>query len=139
MGGGNTKELSLYAREGGWVGTSCRLRRYTIRIDGFVSLSAPMAGGGMVTKPLVFEGNRLVINFATSAGGSVGVEVQDAAGQPIPGFALSDSPALFGNTIRKVVGWTGGEDVGALAGRPVRLRFELNDADLYSLQFITSG
>lgn len=136
LGGGNTNELSLYAREGGWVGTSCRLRRYTIPIDGFASINAPMNGGEMVTQPLVFQGSRLVINFASSAGGSIRVELQDAAGQPIPGFSLADSAVLFGNTIRQVVDWRGMADLGGLAGKVVRLRFELKDADLYAIQFI---
>ena len=34
-------ELSLYATEGYWTGTSTHLRRYTLRIDGFVSVNAP--------------------------------------------------------------------------------------------------
>ena len=78
-----------------------------------------------------------VSKAATSAGGSVRVEIQDEAGQPVPGFTLADSPVLFGNTVRHVVAWKGGADVGALAGKPVRLRFELKDADLYSMQFVT--
>jgi hypothetical protein len=139
MGEGNTKELSLYAREGGWVGPSCRLRRYTLRLDGFASIGARMRGGEMVTKPVVFQGNRLVLNFATSAGGGVRVELQDEAGQAIPGFSLADSPVLFGNTVRHVVAWKGGGDVTTLAGKPVRLRIELKDADLYSMQFGTGS
>lgn len=136
MGGGNTQELSLYVREGGWVGTSCRMRRYTVRIDGFASVGARMAGGTMVTKPFLFQGNQLVLNFATSAGGSLRVELQDAAGQPLPGFSLADSPVLFGNTIRQVVDWNGTAELGSFAGQAVRLRFELKDADLYSIQFV---
>jgi len=33
------------------------------------------------------------------------------------------------------VSWKSGADLGKLAGQTVRLRFELKDADLYSLQF----
>ena len=33
------------------------IRRYTMRIDGFGSLHAPLAGGELVTKPLIFSGN----------------------------------------------------------------------------------
>ena len=135
LGNGNTQELSLYAREGGWVGTSCRLRRYTLRLDGFVSVNAPMSGGEMVTKPLVFQGGRLVLNYATSAAGSVRVEIQNEAGQPIPGFALADCSDLFGNTVGREPSWNQTPDVGALAGKPIRLRFMLKDADLYSFQF----
>ncbi|MEA3365663.1 MAG: hypothetical protein U9Q79_08495, partial [Candidatus Hydrogenedentes bacterium] len=38
---GAPKELSLYATESYWTDTSSKLRRYTLRIDGFVSIEAP--------------------------------------------------------------------------------------------------
>ncbi len=37
--------------------------------------------------------------------------------------------------IEQEVSWKGGSELGTLAGRPVRLRFALNDADVYSFQF----
>lgn len=132
---GAPNELSLYAGESYWTGTSSELRRYTLRIEGFVSASAPFGGGELVTKPLTFRGNRLVLNFATSAAGGIRVEIQDAAGKPMPGFALDDCSEVFGDSIARTVTWKQGADVAALAGTPVRLRFVLKDADLYSLQF----
>ena len=132
---GAPEELSLYSVEGYGVGQSCRLRRYTLRIDGFVSVQGPMSGGELVTKPLIFDGNRLVLNFSTSAAGSVQVEIQNPQEKPIPGFTLADCPEIFGDSIDRVVSWKGGHDVGRLAGTPVRLRFVLKDADLYSIQF----
>ena len=132
---GTPNELSMYATEGQWRGKSCRLRRYTIRIDGFVSLQAPLSGGECLTKLLSFSGRKLVINFATSAAGSVRIEIQDANGKPIPGFALAECPEIFGDSLERTVGWKGGCDVSTLAGQPVRLRFQLKDADMYSLRF----
>jgi hypothetical protein len=41
---------------------------------------------------------------------------------------------LFGDEISHEVSW-GDTDVAALAGRPVRLRVQLKDADLYSFRF----
>ena len=55
--------LSLYASEGYWTGTSNQLRRYTLRIDGFVSVSSPLSGDELLTKPLIFEGDEMVLNF----------------------------------------------------------------------------
>ena len=75
------------------------------------------------------------MNFATSAFGSLRVELQDAGGRPIPGFALADSVELYGDTVARAARWKNGSDLGALAGKPVRLRFVMRDADLYSLQF----
>jgi len=132
---GAPAELSLYASESYWTGDSSALRRYTLRLDGFVSASAPMAGGELVTRPLTFTGKRLLVNFASSAAGDVRVELQDATGKPLPGFSLDDCPPLFGDSLERQVTWKSGGDVSAAAGKPIRLRFVLRDADLYALQF----
>jgi hypothetical protein len=89
----------------------------------------------MVTKPLTFSGRELVLNYSTSAAGSVRVEVQSSDGKALPGFSLSDGRPLVGDKIEGVVSWLQGSDVGGLSGKPVRLRFALNDADLYSMRF----
>jgi hypothetical protein len=133
---GAPNELSLYAGESYWTGKGSAVRRYTLRLDGFVSIAAPMRGGEVITRPLTFSGARLAMNFATSAAGSVRVEVQDPAGKPVEGFALADCPDQFGDTIERVVHWKDGSDVRPLAGRPIRLRFVLKDADLYSFHFV---
>jgi len=132
---GAPHELSLYAGESYWTGTSSELRRYTLRIDGFVSVRAPMAGGEMLTRPLLFQGKCLVLNFATSAAGGIRVELQTPEGKPIEGFTLADSDEIFGDSLERTVTWKGGADVAKLAGSPVRLRFVLKDADLYSIRF----
>ena len=135
---GAPRELSLYASEAAWTGTSNAIRRYTLRLDGFVSINAPWKGGELLTKPVQFSGNRLRINFATSAAGGVRVELQDAGRKPLPGFTLDDCPVMFGDTIDRTVTWKQGADVGKLAGKPVRLRFVLQDADLYAFQFASA-
>jgi hypothetical protein len=132
---GAANELSLFAGESYWTGTSSELRRYTLRLDGFVSAHAPMSGGELVTKPLSFAGKELALNFATSAAGSVRVELQDAAGKPLPGFALDDCPPAFGDSVERVIGWKGRPDLAKVAGRPVRVRFMLADAHVYAFQF----
>ena len=129
-------ELSIYATEGYWEGTSTSIRRYCLRVDGFVSANAPLSGGEAVTKPIIFEGGNLTINAATSAAGSVRVEIQDVDGNPIDGYRLEDCPEIICDTLRHVVRWRErGGDVRPLEGRPVRLRFELRDADLFAYQF----
>jgi hypothetical protein len=130
-------EISLYSTESYWEGTATEVRRSTIRVDGFVSAAAPMAGGLVTTRPLVFDGGALALNFETSGSGSVRVEIQDAAGKPIEGFALADCGEILGDRLRHIVRWKRrGGDLRSLAGKPVRLRFELRDADLYSFQFV---
>lgn len=132
---GAPDELSLYAGESYWTGNSSALRRHTLRLDGFVSIHAPMSGGELVTKPVTFSGKSLTMNFATSAAGGVCVEIQSADGKPVPGFSLADAEEQFGDSIARTVAWKNGADVSALAGKPVRLRFSLKDADLYSIKF----
>jgi hypothetical protein len=63
------------------------------------------------------------------------VELQDAEGRPIEPFTLADCPELRGDAIEQTVAWKGGADVGSLAGKPIRLRFELKNADLFSFRF----
>jgi len=132
---GAPAELSLFSTEGYYRGPATRLRRYTIRQDGFVSVRGTYKGGALTTKPLRFEGVRLGINFSTSAAGSVRVELQDANGRSISGFTRDDCQPQFGDGLDRTISWTSGTDVSQLAGKPVRLRFELKDADLYSFQF----
>jgi hypothetical protein len=128
-------ELSLYVTERTLQETGGVLRRYSLRIDGFVSLHAPLIGGELVTRPLTFSGTRLTLNVSTSAAGSVRVEVQDRDGRPLSGFALADCEPLYGDALELTVVWKSNPDLGALAGKPVRLRFEIKDADLYSYRF----
>jgi len=129
------RELSLYATESYFTGTMSRLRRYALRIDGFASIFAPLDGGELITRPLQFSGDTLSINFSTSTAGSIRVEIQDPGGKPLEGFSLADCKEIFGDAIHYQVRWKDDPALGALAGKPIRLRFVLRDADLYALQF----
>jgi hypothetical protein len=132
---GNDRELSVYATEAYYAGPGSRVRRFTFRTDGFVSAHATAAGGELVTRPLTFEGGRLAVNCAAAPGGSVRVELQNESGKAWPGFALADCPPLSGDEVEQVVKWKRSGDVGKLAGKPVRLRFVLKGADLFSFRF----
>jgi hypothetical protein len=127
-------EMSCYANQD-YAQPTSHLRRYSLRLDGFASVRAPYEGGEMITKPLTFKGARLMMNFSTSAAGGIRVEVQDEAGTPIPGFTIDDSVETIGNEIERAARWKSGDDVSALAGKPVRLRFAMKDADLYAVRF----
>lgn len=132
---GAPPELSFYATEGKWRGDAMWLRRYTIRIDGFVSLHAPRRGAEVLTDPLTFEGDRLELNFATSAAGSIRVEIRNADGSPIDGFALEDCHEVIGDELDRAVRWKDDPHLADLSERPIRLRFVMEDADLYSFRF----
>jgi len=120
-------EMSIYHQKSG--------HRYVLRTDGFISIQAGAAPGELGTKPLRFRGSRLVLNYSTSAAGSVQVEIQDTTGNPLPGFRLADCQPLVGDQIAGTVGWQAAPDLGALAGQPVRLRFVMTECDLYSFRF----
>ena len=127
-------ELSMYAMEN-WRLPSVHIRRLTLRPDGFVSVQAPYAVGEFLTKPLRFSGKQLRVNYSTSAVGSVRVEIQDAGGKAIPGFERENCVEIYGDKLDGPVAWKSSGDVSSLAGRPVRLRFVMSDADLYAFRF----
>lgn len=131
--------ISMLFSEGYWREGQTRARRYTIRLDGFVSVQAPFRGGEVLTKPLVFDGDQLRINYSTSAAGNVRVEIQEPGGEPVRGFAAQDCLEIVGDSVEHTVRWKDGTDVSSLAHRPVRLRFQLQDADLFSFQFVTAN
>lgn len=60
------------------------------------------------------------------------IEIQDDPGRVIPGRALEDGPEMIGDALDRVVRWRDGSQVRPLAGRPVRLRFVMKDADLFA-------
>ena len=82
-----------------------------------------------------FPEQELILNYATSAAGSVRVEIQNVDGAPIPGYGLEDCREGIGDWIERAVEWSGSSDVSALRGKPVRLRFVVKDADLFSFRF----
>ena len=127
-------EMSVYMNAD-YAQPSAHLRRFSMRLDGFASMHAGADGGSWTTKPLVFAGDRLELNFATSAAGEILVELQDETGSPIDGFTFGDAVPTIGNEIERTVRWKGGPDLGALAGRPVRLSFRMADADLFAFRF----
>jgi len=130
------KELSIFNSEGYYGGEVSRLRRFTLRVDGFVSANAPLKGGELTTRPFTFAGGTLSLNVGTSAAGSVRVEIQDGDGKALKGYTLHDCDEIYGDYLDLMVTWKGQADVRSLAGKPIRLRFALSDADLYSLQFV---
>jgi len=132
------RELSFVVTENYWQGDHATFRRYSIRKDGFVSVHADLFGGELITRPLTFTGEDLYINFSTSAYGSIRVEVQEPGGRPFEGFTLADCIDSVGDELERKVHWKNSKRPGALAGKPVRLRFAMKEADLYAIRFASS-
>ncbi|MCH8217236.1 MAG: hypothetical protein IH892_10745 [Planctomycetes bacterium] len=132
---GNDRAYSVYATEAYYTGPDSRVRRFTYRVDGFVSAHAGEQAGDIVTKPITFYGKRLTVNFATSTGGKIQIELQDVNGKPLKQLSLNDCRPLQGDAVDQTVRWGKSADVGSWAGKPVRLHFRLTNADLYSFRF----
>jgi len=128
------RELSFYVGHKYRTGEN-HLRRYSLRLDGFVAVSATNGVGELLTKLLTFAGKRLTLNYRARVKGFIRVEIQNAAGSPVAGYALADAVPMTGDEIDGTAAWRLGSDVSALAGQPVRLRFVMDNADLFAMQF----
>ncbi len=132
------------------------------RLDGFVSADSPYEREGIiVTRPLIFKGNRLVLNIDTDAAGYAQVGFLDEKGQPIKGFSVDDCVYINGDFIEAEVEWIKNQDVlpdirgmserelffaakqlklskdlSALEGKIVHVVFRMRGAKLYSMQFV---
>ncbi len=128
-------EMSMYVQRN-YEQPTHYLQRLSMRIDGFASVNAPYAGGTMLTKPLLFSGTVLHINYSTSAAGSIKVELLDETGTPLPGYEAANADEIIGDEISRTVTWNSKSGLAPLSGKPVRVRFLMKDADLYSIQFV---
>ena len=124
---GAENELSMLVLENHWQGIPTELYRYSIRKDGFAGLHANWQGKTAVTKELVFEGTTMLLNFATSARGGVHITITDADGNSI------SSGELFGDSVERIVDFDG--DLAAFSGKPVTIRFDMTECDLFSMKF----
>ncbi len=130
---GENCEISMlmpkpYRKSKSVVRTPETLYRWTVRKDGFAYYCADADGAKIVTRPLVYEGNDMYINFSTSAFGGVYITVTTADGESIR------TCELFGDSTERRVSFTEGE-VASLAGREVVITFEMRDAKLYAFEF----
>ena len=103
-----------------------------LRPDGFVSLDAQCEEGTVITAPIVLDGAALHVN-AFARPGYVLAEVADLDGNPLEGYSRAGCvPLEMADRLDHEVAWKGGRTLAALRGKPVRLRFILRGAKLYS-------
>ncbi len=126
-GAGN--ELSVYVPVGRSSWKPNELIRYTLRLDGFMSMHAGIEPKRVMTKPLIYSGENMVINFSTSAYGFIQIKIKDDHNNE------RISPELFGDSTERKVAFFNGK-AGELSGRPVTVEFCMSDADLYSVRFL---
>jgi hypothetical protein len=135
--------------------------RVVQRLDGFVSADTPYEREGyLITKPLIFKGNRLLLNIDTDAAGYTQVGFLDDKGEPIPGFSVDDCIYINGDFVETEVEWFPNwrefpsmegkkieelasykkqfrftKDLTALEGKVVQAVFKMRGSKLYSMQF----
>ena len=65
------------------------------------------------------------------------IAILDQNGDELPGFTLDEFDAVHrDDALRHRASWGGRTDLGSLAGEPVRLKFWLENAKLYAMQFV---
>lgn len=112
--------------------------RVVQRLDGFVSADTPYEKEGMIiTKPLIFKGNRLVLNINTAAAGFAKVGILDENGKHFEGFEVDNCVYINGNFIEHEVEWLKkGKDISSLEGKIVQLVFKMRGTKLFAMQFL---
>lgn len=121
--------------------------RASLPLDRFCALEGLGHGGQFTTPAFTWPGGALLLNADTResfashpfhCNGELAVEVLDAGGQPLPEWS-GERRALFrGNTHCRgiaqpgAVTWPGERSLAVLAGQPLRLRFHLRHARLFT-------
>jgi len=124
---GGDKLLNLFVYRNHWSGEPTVLDLWSIRRDGFVSLHAGVEKKHLLTKPFIFSGNTMKLNFSTSALGNVYITLVREDGLE------AHSGELFGDSVDRLVRFD--RDLGEFAGRKTQMLIELSDADVYSFDF----
>lgn len=123
-------EYSFLATRG-FKDSGCIIDRFSFRVDGFVSAVGDAEGKTVVTTPITFDGNRLLINYKAN-GGTVRAQLTDLEGNVLEGFSYDDCIALTGDSIEQEICFSG--DLSKI-NQPVKVCFELTNAELYSYRF----
>ncbi|MFH1616493.1 MAG: hypothetical protein ABIG61_15570 [Planctomycetota bacterium] len=110
------------------------ISKAVLRLDGFMSLDA-QDQGYFLTKPIVFEGTKLELNYQTAGDGHITVGLCDERGEPFNGYASAECNLIKGDKTAAAVSWGGKNDVSKLSSRVVRVRFIFNKSKLYSFKF----
>ncbi len=121
--GGNWIQNGMYDR--GATGVAM------LRRDGFVSMDAKDKGGTLTTRPVTFGGRHLFVN-ADVPRGALRAELRGIDGSPVAPFTLDNCIPFTGESTLQQIKWKDGGDLSAIAGKPVRLHFELTNGSLYS-------
>ena len=137
-----SEQMDRLLEERGEDGPRGQIGLATVPLDGFVSIdSGPRHYGEVVTRAFSFAGKRLHVNMRGAWQGwgaglpELKVEILGADHTPLPGYTFDEADTLSQTDFAAVATWKGGADVGALAGRPIRLKFYSKNVKLFAFQF----
>jgi hypothetical protein len=106
------------------------------RVDGFVSLDFPSAGGQATTAPVMVNGSTLRLNLDTGALGELRVALRDpVSGRDLEGFSAADCDPLQLNATGAVTSWQGRRDLTSFKGRHVQVVLSGARTKVYSFRF----
>ena len=91
--------------------------------------------GEFATVRIMPPGRTLRINAVTMRTGNIRVEVANKNGVPFPGHAFADAVPIQGDQYRTALQWGDTTDLGFAEGEPIILRFRMDRARLFSLDF----
>ena len=106
----------------------------TLRRDGFASMDAGSDTGTLTTRPIRFTGKHLFVNLDAPQG-ELRVEVLDERGRTVAPLTRANCVPLTADSTLVPVRWKGSDDLAAVAGKTVRLRFHLRQGSLYAFWF----
>jgi hypothetical protein len=99
-----------------------------------VALEAPERGE-FATVGIMPAGRKLKINAVTTRGGSILAEVAGLDGKPLPGRSFAEASPRTGDLHWVFLDWQGNEDLGHAKNMPIMLRFRMDQAQLFGLEF----
>jgi hypothetical protein len=85
--------------------------------------------GSWTVGPVKLSGAQLLLNAAILD--HINVTLLNEKGEPIPGYTAMK---MRGNGLEIPIKWDGGGDLSALRDKPVKIKFEMNDAEIFGFR-----
>ena len=117
------------------MGIYARNTLFKIRMDGFSSVNSKSKEGFFITRPFRFNGDKLEVNYSTSAGGFIKIEILDENSKPSINGVSYTTGKIIGDEIAGKVIWKNSLDLDAIRNKIIKLRVSMKEADLYSFKF----
>ena len=102
-----------------------------LRRDGFASIEAQQNEGILLTRVITFSGKHLFVNIDGSSG-RLYAEICQVDGRPMSGFTRNECLPISTDSTKQLVVWKNRGNLESLSGKPIRIKFYLTNAKLYS-------